>query len=205
VATVGQAYSETVTILAPPTFVYLGNSVPINKIVLNDVQNLPPGISFVTNATANTFYPGTRYCILLSGNPTLAGTFTLKIRVGAYITFLGNPVYVGEQVDSTSLSMTVIPSTSIDNPDRAGSTQVQAYPNPFSTGTRLAFIADRPGLAELELINMLGEVVYRESLMARAGTSNFLFDGNKLSPGVYHANVTCDDIRVSTKIIKSNP
>lgn len=203
VAIYGIAYSEVVTILAPPVYMYLGNPVPINKIVLNDVSNLPPGITFATNAAASTFYPGTRYCILMSGTPSATGTYTLKIKVGVYITFLGNPVYVGEQVDSTSLSMIVLPATSIDEQDRSLTSQVSLQPNPFDHQTSIGFYSQHQQQAVLEVINLLGEVVCRESMVAVPGRNKFLFDGSSLKPGVYQTNVFIGDARLNGKLVKA--
>ncbi|MBE0640421.1 MAG: T9SS type A sorting domain-containing protein, partial [Bacteroidales bacterium] len=182
-AVVNVPFSVEFTILPPPQVVYQGFPVPIHHITLVSVDNLPPGITFQSNEPTGVFYPATYYCVLLSGTPTTAGTFPLKIKVDAYVNFLGNPVFVGQQTDSTSLAITVAGSAGTD--DLNPSWQLQGpWPNPFSESTSIVVGHDQEDIY-LRISDITGKTLYSELLPASAGERSFRFSGEDLLPGVY--------------------
>lgn len=104
---IGKEYSQEFTIIAPPEYDWNDQIIPLHHLKIVDVTNLPPGITWQTNATDSVFMVGTYYCVLLSGISDETGSFPLKIVVDVYINFLGNPVYATQVVDSTSISLKV--------------------------------------------------------------------------------------------------
>jgi hypothetical protein len=192
-------YSEEVTILPPPTFTYLSATVPIHRIVLKSVDNLPPGMTYASNEPSGVFYPGTYYCVLLSGTPTDTGIFTLKIVVDAYILVLGTPVYAGEQIDSTSLSITVQAATPV-NRLQAESIASRPFPNPFSTETVFDLNGFTGGEIRLSIYDQLGRRVFRDKLLN--GEGRISLDGTQLSPGLYFYRLESETHQSQGKLIK---
>ena len=199
-AILGTPFSEEVTILPPPTFTYLSATVPIHRIVLKSVDNLPPGLTYASNEPSGVFYPGTYYCVLLSGTPTDTGVFTLKIVVDAYILFLGNPVYVGEQTDSTSLSITVQAAASTHQGQMEWA-DAKPVPNPFSTETVFDLDHEVKGELTFSLFDNVGRSIFTESIDA-GSTPQFRFDGSTLPSGLYFYRIEGETYRSQGKLIK---
>jgi len=196
-------YHVEATILPPPTVVQGSITVPIYQIVLKSVDNLPPGLSYATNVSNNTFLPGTYYCVAIDGTPTTAGVYPLKIVVDAYIDFLGSPVYVGEQVDSTSLAITVLASPAgLSAPETEIARVIKPQPNPFRQATSLGIDTRQPGLYELHILSITGQQVYSEQAMMPAGEHYFSFTGDDLKPGLYLYGIVSDALHLTGKLIK---
>ena len=81
------SYNQQFTIIAPPEYDIEGTIIPLHHIKIVDVKNLPPGITWETNASDSVFMVGEYYCVLLSGICNETGTFPLKIVVDVYIRF----------------------------------------------------------------------------------------------------------------------
>ncbi|HRZ76511.1 MAG TPA: T9SS type A sorting domain-containing protein [Bacteroidales bacterium] len=182
-AVVNVPYSVEATILPPPQVVYMGFPVPIHHIDLVSVDNLPPGLTYQSNEPSGTFYPGTYYCVLMSGTPTQAGTYPLKIKVDAYVNFLGTPVLAGQQTDSTSLAIVVQGSAGLGEPAQLVSLD-GPWPNPFGQGTSFTISRMRT-THTLRVSDVSGKVLYQEKLEASSATGNFRFTGQDLAPGLY--------------------
>ena len=103
---VGQPYSEVITILQPSEYNYLGNVVTVLEIVVQDVKNMPPGITY--EASADTLLPDSAYCVLLSGTPETAGEYDLGITVSALVNIpnLG-VIKIDSITDDTSVSIII--------------------------------------------------------------------------------------------------
>ena len=63
---IGKEYSQEFTIIAPPEYEIDGNVIPLHHIKIVDVENLPPGITWETNASDSVFMVVTYKCVLLS-------------------------------------------------------------------------------------------------------------------------------------------
>lgn len=193
-------FSVEFTILPPAQVVYQGFPVPIHHITLVSVDNLPPGITFQSNEPTGVFYPATYYCVLLSGTPTVAGTFPLKIKVDAYVNFLGNPVFVGQQTDSTSLAITVAASAGTTEP--GAQWQVEGpWPNPFSQGTSIKTNNIKEDIL-LEISDITGKRIYSELLPAAATDRSFRFSGEQLDAGIYFYTISSPEFQHSGKLIR---
>lgn len=176
-----QAYSEVATILVPDTDT---TGVALHHLTLASLDNLPTGLSWVSNAPGDEFLAGNYYCILMDGTPTEADTFFLHIVLDVYIDFFGTPLWVMQVTDSTSLSMIIVDNLGLKD----GEPRLELtgnYPNPFSGWTTVRFESDRFEEVTFEVYNLLGEKLYDENLMARPGPNTILYDGEKLSQGTY--------------------
>ncbi|HRU46484.1 MAG TPA: carbohydrate binding domain-containing protein, partial [Candidatus Marinimicrobia bacterium] len=80
----------------------------------------------------------------------------------------------------------------------------QNYPNPFNPTTNINFTLPEPGNVTLKVYNMLGQevatLINNEHRGANA-THSILFDGSKLSSGVYFYTLTYGDKTVSKKMV----
>jgi hypothetical protein len=175
---VNTPYDQSITVLAPSTFDYLGNVIDVAYIVVDSVLNLPPGIEYFASATQ--FYPDSAYCIQIVGTPTVEGDFPLAIHVTPFINYLDNIVATPQIVDDTSVVMTVLGPSGL-NPFKINEFRVLPnIPNPFSEMTRLGFYTPFDDRIELEVYNILGELMHEERQGAPPGEHFFQFNGSNL-------------------------
>jgi hypothetical protein len=189
-ATINQMYSQDFTILAPAEYILdstAGVVIDLHHIKIKDVGNLPPGITWVSNAEDSVFMVGTYYCVLLEGTPTLKGHFTLEIVIDVYIPgILGSPpIFVGTVTDSTSLAMNVTDPSNIGEFDANLFNLIHVAPNPFSESTKLVFESAEPDTYTFEVFEIRGRQVFSRNLQASPGINTLTFNGNDLKPGVY--------------------
>jgi hypothetical protein len=201
---INQAYEVTATILPPASDTVQGIPIQIHHIVLDSVANLPTGLSWQSNAAGDEFFPGTYYCILMNGTPTVADTFHLKIYITVYILVLGQPFYGGQVIDSTSLSMLIVDDAGIaDNRDNSFYIG-KSYPNPFRTWTSIEYYSEKPGPVEFELFNLMGEMVDSRTAAALRGENYFHYQGECLPPGTYYYLLRSNGRTAAGKIVRAN-
>ncbi len=204
-AIAGQLYHQDFTILAPPE--YTADSIifiPLHHIKLMDIENLPAGISWVSNAEDSIFMVGTYYCVLMEGTPTLAGHYPLKIKVGVYINVGEIPVYAGEVTDSTSLFIDVIwDPDGISNPETGNFRLINSGPNPFYATTQIGLYVIHPEKIYLDIYNLLGIRLYHEEAFLDSGENFFRFNGASLSEGMYFYTVYNTRKKITQTLIKT--
>ena len=90
---VNEPYSQTVTLVIPEDTV-IGFPVDIDSVVLQDVIGLPPGLSYLCEPTNCSFAGGTNSCVLVSGTPTVPGTYEIDIATVYHVSSFVGPVAV---------------------------------------------------------------------------------------------------------------
>ena len=194
-------YDETVTVIAPGTYeVFPGSEITILYIQIDSVLDLPPGIDYFPDE--DTLYPGTSYCIQLTGTPTQVGKDTLDIYISATVDF-GDPPLKTQVVDDTSIVITILETTGIDPEQGSGFQVFQNVPNPFSELTHLDYFTPFGDRIELNVYNVLGVLVHHESEVVPPGEHSFRFDGKGLQPGTYFYRVESSENSISGKFVKS--
>jgi hypothetical protein len=196
----GIPYSQTVTILPPSSATVNDITISIVKIKIDTVKNLPPGIVYATNA--EEMYPGTAYCVLISGTPAQAGEYMLSISVIPYINVLGDIVALPPVENDTSVKITIYESDAIHSlPDNA-SHAIENRPNPFSETTSICFLTDEYTAITLRIFNNLGILLYSETMQAKPGRNLFRFTGENIRPGHYIYSVVNKQAVYAGKMVK---
>ena len=201
-AVLGEEYIQPITFIAPDS-AFIGNSgVKISKIILDNIANLPPGITY--SADTNIFFPDTMYCVLISGVPSDTGTFYLDVSVIPYIwsDILGKEVETDAIHDSTSMFIRVSLPSGLPVRSTEGFSLIKPWPNPFRESIKVGFTTDFFGDAELVIYNLTGKALYREVTNARPGKNYFRFTGESFSPGIYPYFISSGKNRLSGKLIK---
>ena len=197
----GQEYNEVITVIPPNEAEVGGVMVEVVKIVVSAIDNLPPGLTYEMNAPE--FYADTAYCILLSGTPESPGTFDLEITVIPYVYIpLFNSVVEGDPVvDDSSLTMTIQPAIGQDESGREAPF-ISCGPNPFNHATFISINTRYYETAELKVYNLLGKMVYRESMEASPGRNSFDFNGINIKSGAYIYSVSTASKLVTGRLVK---
>lgn len=196
----GQSYSEVITIIPPGSYNYGGFDVAVLDLVVQDVKNLPPGINY--EASADTLYPDSAYCVLLSGTPETAGEYDLGITVSALLNIPGLGVLrVDSITDDTSVSMVIHAGSGLDDP--AWKDQfVFCGPNPFNNTTTIRLRSQGIEDTELVVYNLLGGIVYREQMRTAPGINNFRFNGQDLRHGTYIYHISTKEEIYTNRLLK---
>jgi hypothetical protein len=197
----GLPYNQTVTILPPASFIINDIPVTIVKIKVDTVTQLPPGIVYEANATE--MFPGTAYCVLISGTPTQAGIYKLNIRVIPYIDIFGDVVELPPVENDTSVQMTIHSPDGADDLPAYGFQAIENSPNPFEETTKIGYEMDESSEVRLTVYNQLGLPVYYEAMRAKTGRNFFRFSGENLLPGCYIYSIIKNKATFSGKMIKS--
>jgi len=197
---VGQPYSEVITIIAPQYYDYQGNQVEIIELVVKNVWNMPPGITY--EASSDTLLPDSVYCVLMSGTPETAGTYDLSITVSALINIpnLGE-IKIDSTSDDTSVSMVIHAGSGLDDPFY-DEQMVICGPNPFSNTTTIRLKSQGIDDTELLVYNLLGGIVYREQMRTSPGINHFRFDGQDLNHGTYIYHITTKGEIYTNRLLK---
>ena len=88
----GDPYNFVITLGVPAdTVVPAFGTVTIDSIVINNITDLPPGITYACNPGSCSFPGGTKGCLVFSGTPTASGTFLLDLNVTIYTPILNLP------------------------------------------------------------------------------------------------------------------
>lgn len=159
---VGAEYSQQFTVLAPPKLDTNGLVINLHHITLINVENLPQGIGWQSNAVNNEFFVGTYYCVLLSGTTQSApGIYPIKIVVDIYTSISGVPVLLGRTTDSTSLSVEVGWNPNGISDNSLNNKVIQAWPNPFGETLNVKINQQQNESVEIEMYDLLGKLAYQ--------------------------------------------
>jgi hypothetical protein len=206
--TVGVPYSQVVTFIPPDSASIGSTTISLCEIKLNSITNLPPGLTYASNPSNGAFMvtsPYTRYCMLISGTPTAAGSYNLNISVTPYTILFSNCISTFQTViDSTSVTMVINSATAINNSSVNKSKSLNCSQNPYTTSTKIFYYSERQEPIELKIHDMLGNTVYSEKMLAEIGDNTFKFKGTELHSGMYMYSVSNNKTVMVKKLIKNN-
>lgn len=214
----GVPYSEVIYVKAPTLAgdidpQYASFNLAIDSLRLEDLQvDAGSGFQSLTEIgltlTCNnlgdavdpcTFLGGNAYCGDVSGTPTVAGVFPVKIDVLVYIT-IGAPLSFPYSFEGFSL--TVVDPNSVAETAVPQTLQVmQNNPNPVQGLTAISYELGSAGSAEFTVTNLVGERVYQRILQGKRGLNTFTFDSGELQNGVYLYSVSSGDRKFTRRMI----
>jgi len=215
--TVGVAYSQVITIIAiGDTTIDLsplvGFPVPpvtaeVAEQVLNNITDLPPGLTFACSPMDCTVEGDSAGCIIIQGTPTMGGTYNpnmdtdIGIIVPTTVPVIGGTTqYL--PVPGLTYDLTVNdPSVGIDDFNPAVISVIQNSPNPFAVSTEVQYHAPKPGQIEFTVTDLTGMQMARTSYRAAAGSNTLRFERNGLASGIYFATLSNGENAATFKMI----
>ena len=75
------------------------------------------------------------------------------------------------------------------------------YPNPFTTIATVNFNNNTGIDAIIEIVNMVGQVVYTENAGSASGLQNVTIDGTSFTAGIYMINVKAGAVLTSERVV----
>ncbi len=207
--TVGLPYSQNITVRVPKDTVQSSITICFNRIELSTPAsytnfNLPPGLNFLAGPTvtssAGTYkYPGNMVsCSVISGTPTVAGTYTVQFKVQPYLTpSISGPCPATPNYNSGSASLSPattlsyyiikINASSVGIKEEVNSKSLNATnsPNPFSGKTTIKFNVKDEAPAKISVYNLLGDKVFEDKIKTVYGDNSYELDATNWSNGMY--------------------
>ena len=223
--TPGQSYTVTLSIKIPASIVYQGQNVNLTKLGVTDVQVKKNwtgaygalstrGLSYLgsgTNQSSNPFgQPAVTNnclwnapsdaCVVLTGTPsgvttsdTLYFIIKSKANVGGLL-WSDAPDNIDYRISFAATSgLKPVVSQKFE---MNGNT-----PNPFNDKTTITFNAPKAGNVELKVYNLLGKLMFSETIAAVPGENNYLFKNTSLIDGVYIYSLNNGVATLSRKMI----
>lgn len=185
-AYIGVPYLQEVTILAPVQLDTLDLQIPVHHLTLINVENLPEGIGWQSNADMNEFMAGIYYCMSLTGTTDAQpAVYPLKIVIDVYANVLGQPVKVARLTDSTTLSIQVEWNPNSIKEQTGGTLASRIWPIPASDFLNIETRNSISGTVDIEIYNALGVVVQRESFETTKGNTFLTMNLQSLTGGFY--------------------
>jgi len=192
---INETYSQVVTILPPYEFNFGNGIVPVVKIKLTDVENLPPGISY--EKSAEEFYSDTAYCVLLTGIPTEAGQFDLTLHIVPTILIINEEVELGEIEDDTSLTITINPAAFVD--DLKGDNEF--YISEIDNHYMVNYYSKKSSSGLIEVFDICGHILYHQYISINTGFNRYYLNEPENSNGLYFIKLASPGKILTRKII----
>jgi hypothetical protein len=196
-ACVGEPYSQLITNVVPAdTTVQLipgfPVTLPIDSIVVTNVQGLPPGMNFACNPAGCAYPGGTTGCAVISGVCNTPGTYNLIIDLSAYVGGVATPnnftlTYYRIIVDPQPCSANVL--------QLAGDELFSLYPNPAGTSFNVKGLAN-VAAERVVVYNMEGKAV-----LETAFNGQDIFIAH-LNSGLYYVNIHSANAVQTVKLVK---
>lgn len=100
----------------------------------------------------------------------------------------------GQQVERTD-------SNAVKSTPVATITSISASPNPFTVKTNIRFNSTKIQKVVFSVKNLLGKVVYEESVEAKRGYNSIPFDRNNITKGMYIYSLQTESEIVSKRLV----
>ena len=189
---IGVAYQQIVNFKVPLDAGDIDSAfagVPVDSVVLNNVSNLPPGISYACNVPSCTWYGDSAGCANIDGMPTTNGSFQITLDITGWVTIFFNPfpqtftydgyvINIGPVgIDSYHLTTNTL---KLDN----------AIPNPANNECKVQFVSGKNVLVNYKLTNLLGEIIESYPINGVRGVNDVYINTSLLQNGVYMYSIS---------------
>lgn len=192
----------------------------VDSIRIDSINGLPCGLSWTTSNAGNDniFVKNEEGCFLIYGTSEgMEGVFKTNVIVTAWI--VGGPpagiqqpasaiglslsvksIEAGSSCSAVTDTVTTCMPVSI-NEVSANLTSFSAQPNPFNSYTNISFTAKENAVYTMQVVNMLGAVVYQEQVSAEPGVNNIRMERNNLPAGVYVYSISNGNYSINNRMM----
>ncbi|MBK6985890.1 MAG: T9SS type A sorting domain-containing protein [Bacteroidetes bacterium] len=230
--TVGVPYVQNITIKVPKDTTSSGITFCFNRFELTSPSTnnygLPPGLMIgsstpaVANGTVNgapslKFAGNANNCASIYGTPTTAGSYTLSLKVTAFMTPAFGACPASPNVSGGSGTLTppqtlnyYIINIAPNNPTgirSLGNDRMilsQNFPNPSSLTTDITFYVEGNDEATVTVYNMLGDIATSQTIKAVTGENKVTINTSELAAGTYIYTLTYRGAKATKRMIVLN-
>ncbi len=200
---IGIAYQQIVNFKVPMDAGDIDSAfagVPVDSVVLNDVTNLPPGLSYSCNVPSCTWYGDSAGCASIDGMPTTNGSFQITLDITGWVTIFFNPFPQTFTYDGYVIN---IGPVGIESYHLNSNTLKldQAIPNPANNECKVQFVSGQNLTVYYKLTNLLGETVESHSIDAARGVNDIFINTSLLQNGVYMYSISDGSQQLTKRLI----
>lgn len=203
----GTPMDLTLSIICPATADVGAGSIPLHHITIKSITNKPAWMSYACNPGTCEYAAGVLQCALVTGTPPAgsAGTTTMDVLVDVYANMGGTPIQVATDYNGgMPLVLIIHPAANVEEIGNTGFGLIPAQPNPFNNLMRIGCYSSDRRTCTLNIVDMVGNIIYTEKLITEAGNNYFTFSGANLTNGIYFYTIKDDRGNVVTrKMMKS--
>lgn len=191
---VGTPMNLTLSIICPTSADVGGGSIPIHHITIKSILNKPAWMSYACNPASGEYAAGVLQCALVTGTPPAGseGFLTMSVIVDVYADAgaMGAILAASDYDSGMPMVLLIHPALNVEELGNSGFGYIAAQPNPFNDHMRIGCYANDHRTATLNIVDVVGNLVYTESLSTVAGENYFVFSGAELSNGVYYYTIS---------------
>lgn len=180
-----------------------GNDIDgiINSMTLLNVENVPNGMTYQCSST-NCVFPGNSYgCMVISGTPTQQGNFNIVLKTRTNVTGFFNGFPVTTTNIDEDFPMTIVVSSAVSSSSVSVKNKVSVYPNPTSNQARLDISSPKGGVAEISVVNLVGQRVYNSKVDNFNGAYSHILNKSTLGSGLFFVYVNINGKETVSKLI----
>lgn len=201
--TVGVPYSQTAYVHPPVDTMVPGILFPVTivNIHLDNVSNLPPGLSVFSNPTNQTFPGGVSGCLQLAGTPTVAGLYELRIFITTNATVLGIPLSQSDTIEAYKILILPDPTgitTFNSNPEFS---LTGFGPNPVTDHIQLSMFSPINSNVRFSFSNIIGKEIYTTSQLIIKGQTSLNLPLKNLSQGIYFLTIQSNNKKIIRRFV----
>ena len=142
-------------------------------------------------------------CVIVSGTPTKAGDFPIKIKSKARGVVSGFGQWVNATENNDYILHVVDQTVGIESQNLSKFDVGQNIPNPFSNKSEIGFISVNNSDVDFKVYNLLGSMVYNNTFKSVKGINTITLDANSFSPGVYMYSVKNGNTTITKRMVVS--
>jgi Secretion system C-terminal sorting domain len=158
---------------------------PVDSIVLNNISNLPPGLSTACNPSGCSYPGGMSGCMAITGTPTTAGMYQLSIDITAYGKEATTGFAIFYQFTIQSYHININVNSGIQAYSQSNFQLLEFGPDPVQEHLSLKMNSPVLTNADFSVTNILGKNVYSKQMSLKQGVNTIDYNAKNLSPGVY--------------------
>lgn len=173
----------------------------ISNITISGVTGLPPGLTYACNPATCCFPGGSNGCLLLSGTPSVAGSFNINVDLTINGTIFGVAIPAVAQ----SIDYYVINIGTVGLPGDLSSIKFDLLRDARSCIklSDVTFTSPIGGDFTVKLYNMIGKEVFKQTVRGMAGSNTMRILLDEYTPGVYMLSLENGNAVVTKRMIVS--
>lgn len=179
----------------------VSTGIDVNKVELTGVsglENIPASVAFHYNCNPSscTFKADSVGCVRIQGTPTTEGIYPLSITAKVYIT----PV-VFLPVEFSGYKIIISNTIGIPGLQSGRFDVSQNSPNPATSKTQVYVNLLHGGPLEIKISNVIGNQVYKNTIIGHSGVNAVPLDLSKFKTGVYFYTVSDDKNSITKRMV----
>jgi hypothetical protein len=194
----GQYYEAVITAKIPADTAYNGISGTVDSIGVNNVLDLPAGLTWATNTPSNFWVANTKGCLIIQGVTNVAGLHPIKIAVVAHGKLYGVvPAVIRDTITFYKIDMQ---PAGVNELVQNSFSITKTFPNPANEIITIELNSSGPATVQFRLYNLVGVCVSETFHQINHGTSQITVPVRQFPSGMYYYTISSGDKNLTRKL-----